>query len=196
MAKHRTILFDVDGVLADFCLGFTQLAGVASPWGTVAQKQWQFDEQFISPELRHATWERVTKTPGWWETLEPLVSKNTIWSISWLQQNGCNVVFCTNREGTPSPQVQTAHWLQNHGFEGNPHVILSKRKGEIAKAIDADYAIDDKPENVACIHWIADAQPCKSYVITRPYNLVNYLPAKVRRVDTVNQFLSDIQEGV
>ena len=186
----KSILFDVDGVLADFCYGFTKEAGVV-PWSHTAQQTWQFPEDKIPLELRAATWEKVTTTNNWWCALPAMASGIAFNWISNMDTHN-HMVFGTNRKGTPNAQYQTKRWLERKGI-AHPNVVLTKFKGELAKVMKADYAIDDSPENAACIHWLSDET--KSYIIDRPYNRVSFLPKRVRRVSSVEEFLEDIRKG-
>lgn len=191
--KQRTVLFDVDGVLADFCYGFTAEAGL-TPWSHTEQQTWEFPETTFSLARQQATWLRVRNTAGWWANLKCLDERDMKALSDFNNGNPfVQIVFATHREGTPNAQVQTNVWLSRY-LVNQSNVVLTKRKGDIAKAINADYAIDDKAENAACIHWIADVQPCKSYIIDRPYNRVP-LPRRVRRVYSVAEFLEDVKHG-
>jgi len=76
-----------------------------------------------------------------------------------------------------------------------PTVIISKHKGEFAKAVGADYSIEDKASNASCIDWLTGGQT-KSFLLNRPYNQGNsdFLASGVRRVDSVDEYL-DVIEG-
>ena len=186
----KTIMFDVDGVLADFSYAFTKECGIFTPVAGPEQQAWDFPE--IPREVQNEVWKRIKASRDWWLNLPSLVSADVFWKIDELVSDH-QLVFVTSRVGI-APQLQTELWLHHYGIQ-NPCVVVSKRKAEIAKAIDADYSIDDKPENVACVHWIADVKPCRSYVIDRPYNRTGFIPKNVRRVLTVEEFLNDIEEG-
>jgi hypothetical protein len=188
----KTVMFDVDGVLADFTYAFTKEAGI-EPVSSSEQEHWDIPQ--VPRDLFRETWKKVITVPWWWTSLPCIASRQDIDALRALtMEPDYQVVFCTNREGNPNPQRQTRFWLSELDIVAN--VVLSKRKGDVARAIDAAYAIDDKPENVACIHWIADSKPCKSYVLDRPYNREFKLPSKVRRVYSVAEFINDVRKGV
>lgn len=194
----KNVMFDVDGVLADFVLGFTQLAVAEGFMETVIktteQPSWDFG-QVLSEKQQKQLWTLIDHRGSWWESLQPLVPAETFERINKLCDNDV-VTFCTHRlAGMPHAQVQTQAWLMRHGID-IPNVVVSKRKGEVARALDIDYAIDDKPENAACIHWISDVRPTKSYILDRPYNHNADLPRRIKRVLTVDEFLDDIERGV
>jgi uncharacterized HAD superfamily protein len=152
-------------------------------------EQTGWDQFGLSPEQMSSVWDYILANRGWWNTLPPLIDKKTFSAIDDLKYDH-QVTFVSARLGI-SPQRDTSAWLERHGIE-NPSVIITKRKGEIARALDIDYSIEDKPENAAVIHWMADVRPCKSYIIDRPYNQVDFLPKNIKRVKTVDEFLGEI----
>ena len=182
-------MFDVDGVLADFIRGFTEeavkLGLLEKSWTTVEHPEWDFGN--MNGEQIGKVWQRINHTPNWWVSLNamPDVDGEVIKRINGL---GSEVVYCTHREaGFPNTQAQTRRWLQSIGID-YPNVITSKRKGEVARALDITHAIDDKVENANCIHWISDVKPTKSYIINRLYNQQGRV-RKLGVVNTVKEFL-------
>ena len=187
-----TILFDVDGVLADFVGAFTRQAKkmnfLKEAISTEDQLNW--DGFGMTQKQMNSVWDVILGTEHWWYQLDPLISQPSFRQIQDLTYDH-QVVFVSAREGI-HPQRDTVNWLTDRGVV-TPSVIITKRKGEIARALDADYSLEDKPENAAVIHWMADVKPCKSYIIDRPYNRVDYLPKKIKRVKTVEEFLNEIE---
>lgn len=194
MSKLKTILFDVDGVLAEFILAFTALANrlYGTPIiRTEEQPSWRFSKLDYIQERR--VWEIIQATPGWWTGLAPLVGPETLGRIHRLTRTD-NVVFGTSRVSDVDPAArQTVEWLRQLGIP-NPSVVVTKLKGDLARLIQADYAIDDKAENAACIHWISDSPQTQVYLLDRPYNRNYTLPDRIKRIHTVDQFLMDIEE--
>ena len=187
-----TILLDIDGVLADFVRAFT---GQAKEMGFLrevisTEEQLNWDGFGLTSKQMNSVWDVILGTSHWWYRLDPLISMGAFQKINELQWDH-QVVFVSARDGI-HPQFDTKDWLESRGID-TPSVIITKRKGEIARALDADYSLEDKPENAAVIHWMADVKPCKSYIIDRPYNRVDYLPKKIKRVKTVEEFLNDIE---
>jgi len=186
------IIFDVDGVLADFVLAFTKTAGVPKPWGSVENTaEWSFKGK-MPDQLIADTWKVVKSMPNWWCTLPPLVSPEVFESINRLHYDN-GVLFVTARVSDHNAQWQTVRWLKGNGIR-NPNVIVSHNKGEIAAAVSADFHIDDKPENAACVHWMADERPCRSYFLERALRPCPWLPANVRRVTSVSEYIAAIEE--
>lgn len=189
---NKTIIFDVDGVLADFVRGFTELAGVPEPWSTRENTaQWSFRDK-IAPEVVSATWDKIKNSYDFWQFLPALVGRDTFNRINTLQAHN-HVLFVTARVSHHNAQLQTIRFLQYWGVR-LPNVVVSHKKGEVAAAVGAHYHIDDKPENAACVHWMADKQPCRSYFLETAVSKGQWLPQNVRRVATVDEFINDILE--
>ena len=95
-----------------------------------------------------------------------------------------------------SPGLQTQRWLTNHGLE-TPSVVVSSKKGEIARAIRATHSLEDKIENAWAIHWISDSPQTKSFLLDRPYNRVQESPEigarGIIRVGSVEEFLDEVE---
>lgn len=191
----KTIQFDVDGVLADFVLGFTRLArqmfgNSVTVLSTHEVENW--NDFGLSPEQMAEVWQRISGMNFFWSTLPALASASIFESISRLGED-YNVVFVTDRHGgLISPQWQTVGWLRNQGVM-RPNVVIARNKGQVAAAIGADYSIEDKPSNATAIAKFAPA--CQSFLINRKYNqegIVGFFD-DVRRIDTISEFLEEVR---
>ena len=183
------LMFDVDGVLADFVYGFTNTATglgfLKAPWTTMEQPEWDF--QGLTGEQTGKIWQRIAHSFTWWTEL-PVMPDVTPAVIDQINQMPCEKIFTTHRSGgLPNPQYQTVRWLEMIGFK-HPSVVTSKRKGEVARALDVTHSIDDKVENANCTHWISDALPTKSFLVDRPYNQQGRAK-RVIVVKTIKEFL-------
>jgi hypothetical protein len=195
----RTIIFDVDGCLADFVWGFTKeviergsfvdMAGYPQPWGTRENKsRWDFTDRFTKKEIEDA-WSRVKGSKNWWTKLPALEDHETFAQIDELQYDH-HVLFVTARVGW-NPQWQTRVWLEDHGVL-QPNVVVTEKKGEIASAVGASFHVDDKPENAACVHWMA--KKCRSYFVEHDYRKGgDWLPERIKRIKSVKEYLNDIR---
>ncbi len=194
--KHKRIVIDVDGVLADFIQGFTALAGQmfrgVPVTRTYEKETWDGYPGLTETQIAQV-WDVVNKSTTFWASLSPLITLQEARRISTLH-NQEYVYFCTARVGADA-KAQTERWLREHGIV-NPTVVISKRKGEFCKAVDADVAIDDKAGNASFIDWGTEGRT-KSYLLDRPYNRVpqEFLASGVRRVHSLTEFLDNIQEG-
>lgn len=205
MSKHgRVVMFDVDGVLADFLGGFSALAKTLDPnvplltyeeadpsRGVYQQERWDFDPKLYPPELVNQVWKLIKASDSaFWLTLEPLQHQDVYdWIADMVYER--NVYFVTNRPGYLA-KPHTEEWLRARGIY-NPTVIVSSLKGEVAKSLEADYSIEDKAGNAVMIkYW---SPKTHSYLLDWPYNRFNQdiLGSKVRRVDGIGQFLDDVE---
>lgn len=196
----KTIMFDIDGVLADFVLGFTQLAVKAGfmkkAYSTFEQDDWSF-RQHLTNEEEIAVWGHVGKIPNWWAELRPLPTSNNFVQIDDLARTN-RVYFVTARiEGIPDPIIQSYDWLKLQGIQ-KPNVIVSSKKDKVADVLNANYCIDDNWLNACSIR-----KPCKSYILDRQYNRNNrisqdkpgaldlqYIPPIIR-VESISEYLTD-----
>jgi len=192
----KTIIFDVDGVLADFDYAFTLLGN--SLFGTPIsctgiQPEWNFRNCMTSAQ-QSVVWDYLRKTPEWWCTLQSLVSSEVFHQINLLSLM-YEVYFVTSRVHDCSPVgEQTVSWLRNQGIH-NPRVVVSSKKGEVASAVEANYAIEDNWANACAIHWMTDKPQCQVFLIEREYNKEarKIIPSNIKIVRTVADFLGVIR---
>ena len=195
----KVVLFDVDGVLADFLSAFYREAKCIDISVNVAfahtNKSWH-EFNSISKEVVAATWEKIKSTPCWWMSLKPFLCKQTLERINLLHIRH-EVYFVTSRIRTvgESVQYQTKFWLHEQGIY-HAAVISTPKKGDIAKAVKADFSIDDKWENAQCVHWLTEGAT-KSYLLNRPYNQVEagVGSRRVVRVNTAEEYLDVIEKS-
>ena len=204
--KPLTIQFDIDGVLADFIWGFTKLGEQYTgtpPTNTWNQLQWD-GFNGIDEKLQEKLWEWIGNSNYFWQSLPPLIDRVEAAQIrEMIVSPESQVYFVTNRIGL-NVRGQTEAWLRRWlelPSWANPTVIIARSKGEVAKAVMADFSIDDKAENAWCIGWLTTPQntktpDCRSYLLDRPYNRYDSKvgSSKIRRVATLQEFLNDVKE--
>ncbi len=181
------VVLDVDGVLADFILGFTTLANrmVGTPvYTTLEQKAWDLYEGLSDTQCVQAL-EAAKRSPTFWQELPPLASPEELARLAAVAP-AHEVYFVTNRFGIGA-KAQTETWLRRHGLSA-PTVIISDAKGEVAKALRADVLLDDKAGNAVFTQYYSRATAV--YLIDRPYNRFDpeVLGSKIIRVRTLHEF--------
>ncbi len=177
----RIVQFDVDGVLADFSAGYDRLCmklgveppGPDAPWDA----KWN-----------PVVWEEIKSSLTFWEQLPALVHDRVFHHITDLV---ADVYFVTARPGRRT-KWQTERWLFDHEVRDGT-VIVTGRKAEFAQAVGVTHAIDDKAGNAVATQYLASKT--KSYLLDAPYNRwdQSILGTKVIRVNTVEEFLSQVE---
>lgn len=191
MASARVGL-DIDGVLADFNQSFRKLIHEVSGKELIPAKDytpvWHYPQHYgyTSKEI-NKVWD-VIKTTSFWLDLAPYENLNPVWDkIFELEKSQVDFYFITSRVGQ-QVKHQTEEWLMRH-LGVFPTVLISERKGHIARGLDLDYFLDDKPENWEDV----DATGTEAYLINRQWNKdAKHIP-DVCRVDTVLEFLEKIK---
>lgn len=181
------LVLDVDGVLADFILGFTTLANrmFGTPvYTTLEQKTWDSYDGLTDDQSARAL-DAVKQSPTFWQELPPIASPDELARLASVAP-AHDLYFVTNRNGVAA-KAQTEAWLRRHGLS-MPTVILSDAKGEVAKAVRADILLDDKAGNAVFTQYYSRATAV--YLIDRPYNRFDpaVLGSKIIRVRTLHEF--------
>ena len=193
--KHLVLMFDVDGVLAHFTLGYTKLLNSIAKSGPILTndqvEEWDFDARLWPANVVRGAWEYIKQSDSFWYDLETLASSEDLLRVGSLQAQH-DVYFTTSRPGKSS-KIQTEMWLQKYNVF-NPTVIVTNKKGEVAKVLGADYAIDDKAGNAIVIPYFSPKT--RSYLLGAKYNQFDHavVGAKVRRVSKLSDYLDAIEE--
>ena len=176
------ILFDVDGVMADFTPAFTKVAArqgkIPAPIESADQPDWHFDFPVDS------VWDEIDNTYNWWMTLDPLVNEEEVWMVNKVAKEH-GVLFITNRnkDGKGFPvATQTRLWLSCIGIDTRfVDVICTDDKAETAKKYEVDLAIDDKPNNIVAL------RDAGIKTIRRAWRYNNFMTGEW--VPSVNEFI-------
>lgn len=192
----KTYMFDVDGVLADFVYGATQMMvdmggfPLTAAYSTREQQRW--DWPFDTSRL----WAAIKESTNFWENLPVLVTPEEAKLVADLAEREI-VYFTTSRAGKGNSKEQTERWLQKNLGVKSPTVIVTPNKGEFALANLVDYCIDDKAGNAVFVAYATRnaKKPTKSYVLNQQYNHWDQgvLGSKVIRVPTVAEFIAVTQ---
>ena len=179
---------DVDGILADFNEGYVKLLGSIAPdvkfppLGDTYPDTWNYHlAAGVSKEQNKQSWDYIKNSETFWFDLNPY--HNTVSFLVWLKgfSRRHDVYFITNRMGG-NAKFQTERWLHKAGF-GEPTVLLSATKALACNAVEIDYYVDDKNENVRDV--AQNAPKTKCYMLQRPWNeQINNVP----RIESLHDF--------
>jgi uncharacterized HAD superfamily protein len=184
------VMFDIDGVLADFISAYTALGSEMFP-GRIERQRTEDRESWHELNGPHddKIWNFIKHSPLWWTTLPLLVDQATMVAIDSLGIDH-DVYFTTARVGN-RPKVQTEQWLEKHGVS-SPTVVVTEKKGEAAQVLGAHYCIDDKAGNAVAVSYLSKGT--KSYLLDRKYNRLDHtvIGGRVKRVRSVGEYLADV----
>jgi uncharacterized HAD superfamily protein len=187
---RKTIFFDVDGVLADFVTGFTSLANqlFGTPIiGVYEMPHFDYWNEFLDEKQRSVVWEKIFNSYDFWGSLNHLLSSKEVEAMSHFAHDN-NIYFVTDRRSdVMNPAVATAYWLQSKFKIQHAQVIATKNKAFIAKAIQPDFAIDDKVEHA--IGYVK--QGVRSFLFQRPYNKDSWDNIYLHYVNSVGEFIKE-----
>lgn len=159
---------DVDGVLADwdrpFCALLAQILKKPCAFEDPDLWEWPRKRGFTKDEEATA-WKFIVANPGWWLTLHPYM--DSVVNFRTLEQAGWDIYFITARH-TPHARRMTAAWLEMRYEIEHPMVILANDKGLVARALNLDAFIDDKPEH--CIQVAVTYPRTRTYLRARKHN--------------------------
>jgi hypothetical protein len=110
----------------------------------------------LTDRERRGLWTRVGQVPDFWRGLGEIEPGAVARLGGLAAQHGWEVIFVTQRPSGAgaTAQVQSQHWLREHGFE-MPSVFVNVSRGKIADALSLDAVIDDRPDN--CLDVVADS---------------------------------------
>ena len=155
MSTRPVVVFDLDGVLVDFALGFSRLCATMylfTPYSTAEQNTWKdFRTRGLAYDEIGRVWDKVAASEFWWETLPPLNDardSGRIWMN--LLSEFAELHYVTNRKAPANVGTQSRRWLEKHEFpEGEVHVVTEKAEYVRDNFGDRLWgAIDDSPYNI------------------------------------------------
>jgi len=185
--QQKAVVFDVDGVLAEFCLPFKSFINNYFPYRvapTGAQANWQYSG-LSRPELEKV-WEQVNLGKWDWSTLPTLLTSGDEFAIQELRRVGqVTFEYVSNRQG-PRAKVQTEAWLAHNGLPSGRVSIVDNKVDFIQSNIPNCIAIiEDAPANLEA--YTAAGWDDKLFIRDWPYNRQGGYK-RARRVSSVAEF--------
>ncbi len=190
----KTVIFDVDGVLAEFTYRFLSFASAyfpCLPVSTANRKTWEF--RSLTHEQFTKVFEQIRLGKFDWSLAPSLLNPLDIIAIDQLRQNGISIQYVTNREG-PRAKIDTEKWQSDNRLPTGI-VKVTADKAAYVRAIAADIVgiIDDAPSNLEA--YAAAGFSDVLYVRDWPYNRDVALPG-LKRVSSVAEFAYLVIEDV
>lgn len=181
---------DLDGVVADFCLSFSQHCNDKYGSKILTEPEqivnWDFAELLhITTKQVNDIFDEIGNSRTFWRTLKVRDRKSFNYFKKYF--NNDEVYFITNRCKGINIFSQTVDWLDSFGWI-NPQVIVTEKKWRIIKELDLKYFIDDKLENCEQIYRHTD---CKPIVYDYPHNRANKI---LTRVSNLREFTDIVKE--
>lgn len=173
----KNIALDLDGVFTNFHYSFSQVANklfgtpIIEDINEVKAYNWWDWNYPLTKDQHKLVWKEIDKNvEDFWFNLKPLVTDPIFRKMEYLEDKGFNFFFVTSRRKTAgkSVLVQTRGWIKKKTFMEHFSVIPSTKKGKILDGIEANYFIDDFPENL--IESCIEAPKCHNFLLIRPYN--------------------------
>lgn len=181
--KRLKIGIDLDGVCADFVGAFRKLAQatIGKPADAAPSVDWDFSNWGISDAEMDQLWKQIRATPNFWYTLAPEGGTSALLQAYRKHR----LFFITTRVPTVGLPVeeQSARWLDANFNIGYPTVLVTKKKGLVAQALELDAFIDDKLSNCDEVFPVVNA----TYLKDTSYNQ-EAIP--YARVATLDEFLA------
>jgi deoxypyrimidine-specific 5' nucleotidase type C protein (NT5C) len=213
------IAFDLDGVLADLHGAFAAAAhelypeldaeaigspevGASPPDAETATAPKasvpisRANNVPLTPRQTDAVWRALANRSDFWETLGE-IEPGMIRRLAQLaDERRWEMLFVTSRPKSAGRTVQrqSQRWLQEHGFPMPSVYVVHGSRGQIAKALQIDVVVDDRPEN--CLDVALESQ-AGSILVWRGQR--ESVPASARRmgiavVTSVAQCLDSLVE--
>lgn len=186
---------DIDGCLADFDHDYVRLFPTLTgrdlfpPW-PFAPPCWYYPEYYgYTKEEVSTVWSWIKGCPTFWLNLSDYqVAYRSVRRASNCASDGHDVYFISSRPGIKAKD-QTEMWLRRQGML-NPTVLTSSEKGLCAKALNLDYYIDDRPENVLDV--LVTSPRTHTYLLNKSHNRADERIHMTSRVESMAEFFAEI----
>jgi 5' nucleotidase, deoxy (Pyrimidine), cytosolic type C protein (NT5C) len=175
------IAFDLDGVLADLHGAFAEAAhklfpeldsaAIGSPEVGSSPPDAETETALkpsvpisrasdipLTPRQSDAVWRALADITDFWESLQEIETGMIRRLAELADERRWEILFVTSRPRSAGRTVQrqSQRWLQQHGFPMPSVYVVHGSRGQIAKALQIDVVVDDRPEN--CLDVALESQ--------------------------------------
>jgi hypothetical protein len=181
----KTILVDLDGVLADFVRGYSTLAHeeFGTPvLTTMTCSKWNVEHALKLSHMENAhVWGLIKRQVSFWSDLQLLTTFEELDRLKDLD----NVLYCTARP--PYARRQTRVWLDEFGLY-QPCIHVTNKAPLLVALGHGGHAIDDHVSTIQDMQEVCAVleDTWKPYLMRRPYNS-NHVDLPY--VNTLGEFL-------
>ncbi|MGE3276035.1 MAG: hypothetical protein AB7O67_13045 [Vicinamibacterales bacterium] len=190
------IAFDLDGTVADMLTVLRQEAEQLFGEDTLSRQTYQvrdtpsagpdedpdnpaMAELHLTPRQQMQLWDHVRQIDNFWLKLAETESGIIARIATVAYRRRWEVIFITTRPASAGEtvQLQSAQWLDAHGFALPSVFVVHGSRGKVAEALGLDFVVDDRPDN--CLDVAVDS---KAKAILIWPDDPNKLPAGARRL--------------
>lgn len=197
MTKQLVVGVDIDGVLASFNRGFSQILFEQTGQRFLPNDEepscWAWPTAYgYTKDQESAAWAEVKRRVDFWATLKPMFgAQATIAELNLIMAAGHEVYYMTTRMGQ-SPWQQSLYWLQQQGALSPQVLICRSDKGGAAKTLGLSHFIDDKSANCESVK---EANPeCRVFLLSRRWNEYWHEEAPKRLIEVTPSTLHFLEE--
>lgn len=156
---------DLDGVIVNFMEGYTKAVAPDYKFDHSKVDRWKWGRVVFGKEKDSHFWTVTAKNPEFWLQLRPY-SQHDCTLTNLLTQRHM-VYFVTSKP--KGVEKAAAEWLRTHvGKHHEGQLVVASDKGSIAKGLELDAMIDDKPENLVDVYTARPETKC--ILIDQPWN--------------------------
>jgi hypothetical protein len=157
MMTDKYVVFDIDGVLADFPHSFSRLAAtmyLVPTTHTHDVEHWDWLEiGGVSREEHLRVWDKVERSTSFWLDIPLLLTKNDLRAMYMLHEDGVQFIYLTNRHDTGTTPQQTAGWLHKHQLPTGELVFVKDKDKYLTERFEGNIGsilgvIEDSPKNL------------------------------------------------
>ena len=133
----------------------------------------------LTSRQTEAVWRALGDVTDFWESLQEIEPGMIRRLAELAEERRWEMLFITSRPKSAGRTVQrqSQRWLQQHGFQMPSVYVVHGSRGQIAKALQIDVVVDDRPEN--CLDVVLESQ-AGSILVWRGKS--ESVPASARRM--------------
>ncbi len=194
------VVFDIDGVLADFAYGFSSHA-VSRGWMDRPNFNeeiltWNWHPDTLTKGQVNDLWREVDHSTIFWQNLPPLFPQHHIQQLHALKEEfDLEFWYVTGRSEGKDNQTrkQTLRWLWQYKLPDSENLLMNNNKSQVLLQLSANHeivsVIEDNPKNIQDL-WL-NGWPVVQMVY--PYNELAS-EDDIPRVHSLGEYINLLRE--